>query len=56
MNVQGRVQNGVVVFDAGQTLPEGMMVVVSPVPSPPQSPQGKQRIKLPLVHSANPGR
>jgi hypothetical protein len=55
MTVQGRVQNGVVVFDAGQMLPDGTLVVVSPLQPRAQSPHGKQRVEVPLVHSANPG-
>lgn len=31
MTIQGTVQNGVVVFPSGQTLPEGTIVHVAPV-------------------------
>lgn len=56
MDIDGLVQNGVVVFPEGQSLPEGMRVTVS-CPLPPSKAVGKakHRISLPLVGSVNPG-
>jgi hypothetical protein len=57
MELQGRVENGVVVFPGGFPLPDGATVsVVYPAKSGgPQSNATKQRIELPLVHSDKPG-
>lgn len=56
MVVSGRVQNGVVVFPSGVSLPEGAEVTVScdAAPIAKQAPKGK-RIRFPLVRSDHPG-
>ena len=52
----GRVQNGVVVLDDGQSLPEGAIVTVSYPAAPPTVPtDSPQRVQLPLVPSDRPG-
>jgi hypothetical protein len=56
MEVQGRVQNGVVVLEGGITLPEGTVVTVSyPVPSLDEPPTLRPRISLPLIRTGRPG-
>ena len=62
MEIQGRVENGVVVFVGAVPLPDGAAVsVVYPVPSRAQPPGRaepiveKRRIELPLVHCEQPG-
>ena len=56
MEIQGRVQNGLVVLDGGVSLPEGVCVsVLYPVPSRAKPVVAKQRIQLPLVHCDQPG-
>lgn len=56
MELQGRVQNGVVVLDGQPALPEGAVVVVTyPAPDTASEPVNKQRIQLPLVRSEQPG-
>ena len=56
MDIDGLVQNGVVVFPAGQSLPEGMRVTIScPLPPGKIGSKPKHRISLPLVPSENPG-
>jgi len=52
MNLQGRVQNGVVVLDGGLVLPEGAAVIVS-YAAP--AAERRKRIAFPLVRSAKPG-
>jgi hypothetical protein len=57
MELNGIVQNGVVVLTGGVSLPEGTSVTVSCNPasvSPPSATKGK-RVVFPLVHSAEPG-
>ncbi|MBL9090544.1 MAG: hypothetical protein JNL96_04935 [Planctomycetaceae bacterium] len=54
MNISGRVQNGVIVLDAGQVLPDGLPVVVF-VPSVEPDFQPRRRVQLPLVPSNEPG-
>ncbi len=56
MDIDGLVQNGVVILPGGQSLPEGTRVTLS-VPLPPSKTVGKskRRISLPLVPSAHPG-
>ena len=55
MEVTGHVHNGVVVFDNGITLPEGISVVVSiPQAEKPVLKEGK-RVEFPLVRSREPG-
>jgi hypothetical protein len=56
MEVPGRVQNGVVVLQAGTVLPEGAAVTVhypASVVRPPSV--GKKRIHVPLVRTGEPG-
>jgi len=56
MEIQGRVQNGVVVLDGDPQLPEGMLVTVSfpdPPPTEPRSP--RQRVSFPLIRTGQPG-
>lgn len=56
MDIDGLVQNGVVVFPKGESLPEGMRVTVScSLPSSKNVGKAKLRISLPLVPSAHPG-
>lgn len=56
MEIQGRVQNGLVVLDGGVSLPEGASVsVLYPVPSRAKPVVAKRRIQLPLVHCDQPG-
>lgn len=56
MIISGRVQNGVVVLEGGQTLPEGTQVTVSvPVSPGVDRAQQRQRIDLPLISSDRPG-
>ena len=56
MELNGYVQNGVIVLSGGASLPEGSRVIVScnveagAVPSP-----GKKRVQLPLVRTGKPG-
>jgi hypothetical protein len=52
----GRVQNGVVVVDNGQVLPEGLEVtVLVQLPTDDRAAQPKQRIEVPLVKTGQPG-
>lgn len=61
MEISGRVHNGVVVFDDGSSLPEGVAVtIVCPQTVCPQTADAhasasKRRIQLPLVHCDKPG-
>jgi hypothetical protein len=56
MELQGIVQNGVVVLTAGVTLPEGTPVTVTCEVKPvPQPAAGKKRVQLPLVRTGKPG-
>jgi len=56
MDIDGLVQNGVVILTGGVALPEGMRVTVScPLPASKETAKPKRRIKLPLVPSARPG-
>jgi hypothetical protein len=56
MDINGLVQNGVVIFPEGQSLPEGMRVTVScSLPPSKTAGKAKHRISLPLVPSVNPG-
>jgi hypothetical protein len=56
MEIQGRVQNGVVVLDSGVILPEGTVVTVF-FADPPmlEPPPPRRRVSLPLVRSGRPG-
>ena len=56
VEIQWRVQNGLVVLDGGVSLPEGASVsVLHPVPSNVKPVVAKRRIQLPLVHCDQPG-
>jgi hypothetical protein len=56
MEIQGRVQNGVIVLEGGQTLPEGTTVMVVPCMKPVIRKAKKQgRVEFPLVRSKHPG-
>ena len=56
MEIQGRVQNGVVVLEGEVPLPEGTVVTVSYPGAPPtQSPDPHRRVALPMVRSDRPG-
>jgi hypothetical protein len=57
MEIPGRVQNGVFVFDSGTLLPEGAAVaIVFPSSQPtPTTGEPKHRIQLPLVHCHEAG-
>ena len=56
MTVLGRVQNGVVILPARDSLPEGASVaVVDPAPQPAKPVAAKRRIELPLVYCDQPG-
>jgi hypothetical protein len=56
MEVQGRVQNGVVVVEGELPLPEGTMVTVSFRGTPAaKTPETRRRVRLPLVPSDRPG-
>jgi hypothetical protein len=56
MTLIGHIQNGVVVLDAGETLPEGTRVAVLPLPAAPTEPQMEKRyIEFPLVRGGMPG-
>ncbi len=56
MDIDGLVQNGVVVLIGGQALPNGMRVTVTfPLPSSQEAGEAKRRISLPLVPSQSPG-
>ena len=54
MELNGYVQNGVVVFAGGATLPEGTSVTIS-CDAPSEPPKVKKRVQLPLVRSKTPG-
>ena len=56
MEIEGVVQNGVVVLRTDQVPPEGTVVVVTIASRPEQaSTAGKRRVQLPLVRSNKPG-
>lgn len=56
MQIPGRVQNGVVVFDGTNAFPEGTRVVVSSLSLMEQELRpAKKRVELPLVSSGEPG-
>jgi hypothetical protein len=55
MEIQGHVQNGVVILDSNVSLPEGADVCVVYVPEAPKPSAEKVRIELPLIRSKNPG-
>ncbi|MEO8495225.1 MAG: hypothetical protein ABI614_09155 [Planctomycetota bacterium] len=56
MEIQGHVQNGVVVFDEAVTLPEGAAVTVTLRDRPViRIAKNKKRVEFPLVPSNAPG-
>jgi hypothetical protein len=56
MEIQGRVQNGVVVLEGAHPLPEGAIVTVSyPVSQSTGPASPRRRVRLPLVRSSAPG-
>ena len=56
MEIRGRVHNGVVILEGGQSLPEGTIVTVSyPDPPPTTTPESGHKVQLPLVRSDRPG-
>jgi hypothetical protein len=56
MKIPGHVANGVVVLEAGATLPEGMAVtVLANGVHIWRKPGKKQRVRFPLVRSQHPG-
>jgi hypothetical protein len=56
MIIPGRVQNGVVVFEGGSTLPDGAAVTITyPVHCESGGASQKQRIQVPLVKTGQPG-
>ncbi|HSQ56969.1 MAG TPA: hypothetical protein VLM40_14610 [Gemmata sp.] len=57
MELNGIVQNGVIVLTDDVTLPEGTPVTVTcqVEPETPPSTTEKQRVVFPLVHCAEPG-
>jgi hypothetical protein len=56
MLILGRIQNDVVILEAGQSLPEGTIVTVSYPASPPTAPSDSgYPVQFPLVTSGRPG-
>ena len=55
MEYPGHVRDGVIVLDRGVTLPEGTTVTVLCGIRIERKPDGKKRVKLPLVESKCPG-
>lgn len=56
MELNGLVQNGVIVLTGGLSLPEGTPVTVSCSLEPAsQPPREKKRVQLPLVRTGEPG-
>lgn len=56
MEVNGRVQNGVIVLTDGVSLPEGTPVTVSySLEATSQPAPEKKRVELPLVRTGEPG-
>ena len=56
MQVAGRVQNGVVVVDPPNSLPEGAAVIVTLRSTPViRVAKNQKRVEFPLVRSAAPG-
>ena len=56
MEIQGRVENGVVVFAGEQSLPDGAIVsVVYPVSGEGEAAAESRTVTLPLVQCQQPG-
>jgi hypothetical protein len=55
MELPGRVQHGVVVFDGGADLPEGTRVIVHAAEPDRDTPRERKRVQLPLVTGGEPG-
>lgn len=58
MELNGYLQNGVIVLTDGVSLPESTPVTVTcgvDAITPPPQQRGKKRVQLPLVRSATPG-
>ena len=56
MEIQGRVQNGVVILEGKPQLPEGLVLTVSlPDPPPAEPPAPRQRVSFPLIRTGRPG-
>ena len=56
MEIQGVVQNGVVVLQGDVVLPDGTVVLVScPQENPPKEARVRKKVQLPLVPSKHPG-
>jgi hypothetical protein len=56
MGIPGRIRNGVVVLEGGETLPEGTAVSVVPRAAPLiRVAKRQRRVLLPLVPSKRPG-
>jgi hypothetical protein len=55
MELNGLVQNGVIVLSGGVTLPEGTPVTVTCGGDAPAAQSARRRIQVPLVHTGRPG-
>ena len=55
MELNGFVQNGVIVLSEGATLPEGTPVTVTCGADAPAAQSERKRIQVPLVRTGRPG-
>ena len=55
MELNGFVQNGVIVLSGGTTLPEGTPVTVTCSADAPAAQSERKRIQVPLVRTGRPG-
>jgi hypothetical protein len=55
MELNGFVQNGVIVLTGGASLPEGTPVTISRKDASPPLATKKKRVQLPLVRTGQPG-
>jgi len=57
MEIPGRIQNGVVVFEGSPALPEGaaVTVVMPPRKLVVRFAENQRQVAFPLIESANPG-
>ena len=55
MELNGYVQNGVIVLSGGATLPEGTPVTVTCGADVPAPNSGRKKIQVPLVRTGRPG-